>query len=153
MLPQGQRFGCEKPPSTCENEGHDCCLLWIVKARAKDKNYIWISVRWKAKKLNLRNLQAWSWGECTRTSLFLFFCELNWHFFRPFFTGNEGGKRDWSSGNYGWELRTTLSWKLRYEESYRNRRWNCSAVVTPSDLFDTLVSWRMLTYADVCVCC
>ena len=26
-----------------------CCLLWIVKASAKDKNYIWISVRWKAK--------------------------------------------------------------------------------------------------------
>ena len=28
-----------------------CCLLWIVKASAKDKNYIWISVRWKAKNL------------------------------------------------------------------------------------------------------
>ena len=24
-----------------------CCLLWIVKSRAKDKTYIWISVRWK----------------------------------------------------------------------------------------------------------
>ncbi len=26
-----------------------CCLLWIVETRGKDKNYIWISVRWKAK--------------------------------------------------------------------------------------------------------
>ena len=27
-----------------------CLLLWIVEARAKDKkNFIWISVRWKAK--------------------------------------------------------------------------------------------------------
>ena len=25
------------------------CLLWIVKARAKDKTYIWISVRRKTK--------------------------------------------------------------------------------------------------------
>ena len=32
----------------------DCCLLWIVQTRAKDKNYIWISVWWKAKN--------WSWG-------------------------------------------------------------------------------------------
>ncbi len=29
----------------------NCCLLWIVEARSKDKNYIWISVWWKAKKL------------------------------------------------------------------------------------------------------
>ena len=34
------------------------CLLWIVKARAKDKNYIGISVWWKDKKLNLRNLHT-----------------------------------------------------------------------------------------------
>ena len=33
-------------------------LLWIVKARAKDKNDIRMSVRWKAKKLKLRNLHA-----------------------------------------------------------------------------------------------
>ena len=26
-----------------------CCLLWTVKASAKDKKYTWISVRWKAK--------------------------------------------------------------------------------------------------------
>ena len=26
-----------------------CCLLWIVKTSSKEKNYIWISVRWKAK--------------------------------------------------------------------------------------------------------
>ena len=25
------------------------CLVWIVKVSVKDKNYIWISVRWKAK--------------------------------------------------------------------------------------------------------
>ena len=34
------------------------CLLWTVKANAKDKNYRWISVRWKAKKLTLRNLHS-----------------------------------------------------------------------------------------------
>ncbi len=26
-----------------------CCLIWIKKARAKDKTYIWVSVRWKSK--------------------------------------------------------------------------------------------------------
>jgi hypothetical protein len=26
-----------------------CCLLLIDKARAKDKTYIWLSVRWKTK--------------------------------------------------------------------------------------------------------
>jgi hypothetical protein len=30
------------------------CLLFIDKARAKDKTYIWVSVRWKTKN--------WSWG-------------------------------------------------------------------------------------------
>ena len=32
----------------------DCCLLLIDKARAKDKTYIWVSVRWKT--------QNQSWG-------------------------------------------------------------------------------------------
>ena len=31
-----------------------CCLLWIDKARAKDKTYIWVSVRWKTNKRNWR---------------------------------------------------------------------------------------------------
>ena len=26
-----------------------CCLLWVYKARAKDKTYIWLSARWKTK--------------------------------------------------------------------------------------------------------
>ncbi len=33
-------------------------LLWIKKARAKDKTYIWGSVRWKTEKLKLRNLHT-----------------------------------------------------------------------------------------------
>ena len=27
----------------------ELCLLWIDKTRAKDKTYIWVSVRWKTK--------------------------------------------------------------------------------------------------------
>ncbi len=33
-------------------------LLWIKKARAKDKTYIWGSVWWKTQKLKLRNLHV-----------------------------------------------------------------------------------------------
>ena len=33
----------------------NCCLLLIDKARAKDKTYVWLSVRWKTK-TKMRNL-------------------------------------------------------------------------------------------------
>ena len=32
-----------------ETEKDFFCLLWIDQARAKDKTYIWVSVRWKTK--------------------------------------------------------------------------------------------------------
>jgi hypothetical protein len=45
------------------------CSLLIDEARAKDKTYTWVSVRWKTKKLKLRNLSAshtlgysWNWN-------------------------------------------------------------------------------------------
>ena len=34
--------------------GFVCCLLWVDKTRAKDKAYIWVSVRWKTK--------TYTWG-------------------------------------------------------------------------------------------
>ncbi len=35
--------------------GHQetCCLLWIKKERVKDKDYTWVSVRWKTKNTGL----------------------------------------------------------------------------------------------------
>ena len=46
-LGQGHRLSVLCP--YVDPEGENCCLLWIVKAMATDKNYIWISVWWKAK--------------------------------------------------------------------------------------------------------
>ncbi len=56
----------QKPTST---PGIHICLLWIVKTRGKDKNYVRMSVWWKDKKLKLRNLHA-SDALC---------CERNWY--------------------------------------------------------------------------
>ena len=36
----------------------NCCLLWIVKVRVKDKTYKRMSVWWKTTKLELRNLHV-----------------------------------------------------------------------------------------------
>jgi hypothetical protein len=56
-------WSCKKavsfPMSLCDSgkhkivsSGYIFCLLWIDKARAKDKIYIWVSVWWKTTNKN-----------------------------------------------------------------------------------------------------
>ncbi len=49
-----ERWCDERLKTRVEESKPKWCLLWIVKARAKDKIYTWMSVRWKTKN--------WSWG-------------------------------------------------------------------------------------------
>ncbi len=60
----------------CISMSSDLCLrlLWIEKAKVKDKTYIWVSVWWKTQKLKMRNLPELG---CAIPAVFVFLFIMN----------------------------------------------------------------------------